>query len=135
MREHKFRAWGKKQKKWLGVNLHMSVIDGLLWWQFGYGCEILSVEERENIELPEYLNQKDKSGKEICEGDILKDDHGRILLVEWYKYGFSFKAITVTNFVRARDIGEWFDDEGILPEIIGNIYENPELIEEAKPQK
>ena len=135
MRKHKYRAWDKKQKKWLGVNLHMSVTDGTLWWQFGYECEILSAEERKNIELIEYLNQKDKNGVEICEGDILKDDYGRILLLEWYKHGFSFKAITETNFFRAREISQWFENEEPSLEIIGNIYENPDLIEEAKPQK
>ena len=31
MREHKYRAWNKKGKRWLGVNLQMSVVDGLLW--------------------------------------------------------------------------------------------------------
>ena len=84
------------------------------------------------IDTAQYITLRDKNDIEIYEGDILKDDYGRILLAEWHNYGFSFKAITVTNFVRARDIGEWFDDEGILPEIIGNIYENPELIEGAK---
>ena len=30
MRTIKFRAWDKKKKNWLGVNLQMSVVDGLL---------------------------------------------------------------------------------------------------------
>ena len=113
----------------------MSVVDGCLYWQFGYRCEILSAEERENIELVEYLNQKDINGIEICEGDILKDDYNRILLVEWYKHGFAFKAITETNFFRAREISQWFEDGGTPPEIIGNARENPEMLKEAKPQK
>ena len=135
MRQHKFRPWDKKRKKWLGVNLHMAVADGTLWWQFGYGCEILSAEECKNIELAEYLNQKDINGVEICEDDILKDDYGRVLLVEWYKHGFVFKAITETNFFRAREISQWFEDGETPPEIIGNARENPELLKEAKPQK
>ena len=129
MREHKYRAWDKREKRWLGVNLHMSVTDGLLWWQFGIGCSILSAEERENIELVEYIGQKDINEIELYEGDILKDDHGRILLLEWYKYGFSFKAITETNFLRARDISQWFENGERFPEKIGTIYENPELME------
>ena len=72
---------------------------------------------------------KDKDGRGVYEGDVLKDNYGRILLVEWYKYGFSFKAITVTNFLRARDISQWFETGGTLPGVIGNIVENPELVE------
>ena len=87
------------------------------------------------IEALPYTSLRDEGGKEICEGDILKDNYGRILLVEWYKYGFSFKAVTETNFLRARDIFQWFENGEILPEIIGNIYENPELVKGVKQQK
>ena len=87
------------------------------------------------IEALLYIGLRDEEGTEICEGDILKDDYGRILLVEWYKYGFSFKAVTETNFLRARDILQWFENVEILPKIIGNIYENPELAKGVKPQK
>ena len=74
---------------------------------------------------------KDMDSEELYQGDILKDDYGRILLVEWYKYGFSFKAVTKTNFLRAQDISQWFEfeDVGALPKIIGNIIKNPELVE------
>ena len=74
---------------------------------------------------------KDMDGQELYGGDFLKDNYGRILLVEWYKYCFTFKAITETNFLRTRDISQWFEfeDVGGLPKIIGNIRENPELVE------
>lgn len=81
------------------------------------------------IDTVQYIELRDKNGKEIYEGDILRDDYGRILLVEWYKSRFSFKAITKTNFFRAQDINQWFVPWIALPEIIGNIYENPELME------
>ena len=121
MREHKYRAWDKKQKKWLGVNLHMSVTDGCLWWQFGYGCEILSAEERENIELVEDTGLKDENGKEIYEGDILRifDRNYEVKIIEtdskmYIEYGYPDEHNGPCNF--------W-------SEIIGNIYENPELME------
>ena len=73
------------------------------------------------------VGRKDKNDIEIYKADILKDDYGRILLVEWYKCCFSFKAITETNFLRARDINQWFENGEKLPEIVGNIIENPEV--------
>jgi hypothetical protein len=72
---------------------------------------------------------EDMDGQEIYQGDILKDKYGRILLVEWYKHGFSFKALTETNFLRARDINQWFEDVETIPKIIANICEDYELDE------
>ena len=124
MRELKFRAWNKKGKRWLGVNLHMSVIDGTLWWQFGIGCSILSAEERENIELMQYTGLKDKNGKEAYEGDIVKyfwlsKKHIKPITWDVSRAGF-IAGFTI-------DLGEY--DGSSAVEIIGNIYENPELME------
>ena len=129
MREHKYRAWDKKEKRWLGVNLQMSVVDGLLWWQYGYGCEILSAEERENIELVQYTGLKDKNGKEIYEGDIIKDIENWIGIVEWNKKDCFFNI----NYPIQKETMMFDDAFDSNPErnaeIIGNIYDNPELME------
>ena len=81
--------------------------------------------------LPETVGQliqkQDKNNNEISEGDIVKDEYGRILLVEWWKCGFGFKALCETNFIRANSIMEWFEGDTPKPEIIGNIIQNPEL--------
>ena len=131
MRELKFRAWDIKEKVMHkagflfdsdGTIFDNTLCDGEMEsFSFGSG----------QIILMQYVGLKDKNGKEVYEGDILKDNYGRILLVEWYKYGFSFKAITETNFLRARDISQWFENGERLPEIIGNLYENQELMEAA----
>ncbi len=81
--------------------------------------------------LPETVGQlirkQDKNNNEIFEGDIVKDEYGRILLVEWWKCGFGFKALRETNFIRANRIIDWFEGDTPRPEIIGNIIQNPEL--------
>ena len=81
--------------------------------------------------LPKTVGQlfkhPDKNNNKIYEGDIVKDEYSRILLVDWWKCGFSFKALCETNFIRANSIMEWFEGDTPKPEIIGNIIQNPEL--------
>lgn len=130
MRQHKFRAWDKKQKKWLGVNLHLSVVDGCLYWQFAYGCEILSREEAEQIELIQYTGLKDRNGKGIYEGDIVKLSNSTDSTV----FG---KDVGIVKFMEGRaswclDTGDFNDWTQLRREIIGNTRENPELIEVIK---
>lgn len=77
----------------------------------------------------QYIGRRDMNDKEIYEGDIIKDEYNRIMVVEWHNCGFCFKAVTPTNFVRAHNIMEWFDDMVARPEIIGNVHENPEMLD------
>ena len=129
MREYKFKAWDKKQKKWFGVNLHMSVADGLLWWQYGYGCEILSAEERENIELLEYTTLQDENVVEIYRGDILRFDNYPEALdaeVVWFEGAFRVKGLS-----HEADIEEYLSEVNEVSKVIGNIFENLELMGES----
>ena len=94
--------------------------------------------------LPETVGQytglTDKNGKKIFEGDIVRltDEHNEI---EWtavvvfgnpngeYNWGWQLKAIG--EFDGNKDILLWVDMEesGAYCEVIGNIHDNPELME------
>lgn len=119
MREIKFRAWDKKSKQFS----HITARGGA----FLYNNLILGGDIKE-MELMQFTGLKDKNGKEIYEGDV----------VEW-------KPTVLDRKMRGKVIwheqsGAWFvlDDLGVYnhlglllnikTEIIGNIYENPELI-------
>ena len=57
---------------------------------------------------------KDKNGKEVYEGDILEDHYGHRAEIKWDTKGAGFIGFNAFTIV---------DDR-----IIGNIYENPELL-------
>ena len=103
MREIKFRAW--------------ETIDGVMWeWpaviQFGF--KILT--DPTHITM-QYTGLKDKNGKEIYEGDIVSFKVGKGM-VAWDDGSAGF---VVENELMAV---VYFKET----EVIGNIYENPELV-------
>jgi hypothetical protein len=72
------------------------------------------------IAIMQYTGLRDKNGNEIYECDVVTDSHG-----EHYQVQFSdgaFEVIHDGNVVEP--LGELAD----ITEVIGNIYENPELI-------
>ena len=79
----------------------------------------------------QYTGFKDVNGKDIFEGDIVTDKmFNRLMVVEFHNAAFKFKAIKETNFVWA-DMWQWFEGPGKREtdcEVIGNIYDNPELL-------
>ena len=122
-REIKFRAWDKNEKRMFSVKgidfenryIEIDKPDG-----------DSSHEEHlmEDMELMQYTGRKDKNGKEIYEGDILADGK------KPPQYGKVFWQDEGTNWCvnwRMRD-GSWETDQWMSGEVIGNIYENPELI-------
>lgn len=82
----------------------------------------------DEIELMQSTGLKDKNGKEVFVGDIIKCTRGCPHEVYLEKeYGGTF--IGGMPAVYLKDLGEgyaWTEHE----EVIGNIYENPEFLEE-----
>lgn len=67
---------------------------------------------------------KDKNGKLIYEGDILKDKYGCLHPISWNIKGF-YEADTFALAGFYKTIQEDM-------EVVGNIYENPELIKDGE---
>ena len=117
-KEIKFRAWDRKKKEMTyKPRVDDLKIDGTAWLDVN---EALKFEERDYV-LMQYTGLKDKNGKEIYEGDFVLVN-GKKYRVDWIGAGFWF----VDVFENTPDVEPHRNQE---IEVIGNIYEHPELLE------
>lgn len=123
-REIKFRAWDRTVNTMCGVGEIHFCAGGLLIE--GMGVHLgKNKPNDESIVLMQYTGLKDKNNKEIYEGDIVK--HGDFnALVVYQAPSFVMKKKqrnkTWWEFISAPFTSQF-------EEVIGNIYENPELVE------
>ena len=112
---------------WGNNGLYMFLGTGLIGWNFGYEYnDIGSYTMQNKFIIMQYTGLKDKNGKEIFEGDIL--EHYVNFGPGGDQPGYK-TAIELTGF--GVNVQHWMFEEvnkQFMPEIIGNIYENPELL-------
>ena len=125
MREIKFRAWDNVQEVMLSVE------------NIDFRNDLITFNEDDNsltdtfemITLMQYTGMKDKNGKEIYEGDIVGILHMRAEVI-FEDGSFRFKWLDkITKRVRKYN-EPMFKNTNIVFEVIGNIYENKELLED-----
>lgn len=134
MREIKFRAWLKEEKKMVNVETIDFTDKSIQYLEKNefINAYLLRRMIFGDIELMQYTGLKDKNGKEIYEGDIMK-----------YKFPYDkrLKHISPVKSLETEasfGIKDRYGNEiplyAILAnnyfEVIGNIYENKNLLEE-----
>ena len=120
----RYRAWDSWRKR-------MSVVDRIyidtegvrLYDDFGEYWRNFR-----DIELMQSTGLKDKNGKEVFVGDIIKCTRGCLheVYIEKEYGGTYFGGMPAVYLKDLREGYGWTEHE----EIIGNIYENPELLED-----
>lgn len=132
MREIKFRAWDTENKLWANQNAIAPA-----WGDSPYlgamcisGDEILQLESNEYLVWQQFTGLKDRNDKEIYEGDIVNiiDPHVETLseVVYWTEVGRSYATFGVMGSGTFSDVMAYGNGREI--EVIGNIYEAPELL-------
>ena len=122
MREIKFRVWNTETNKMI-INVKEM---GVFALQSIYSIdEFLVIPTNEKYPLMQYTGLKDKNGVEIYEGDILSHHLQGNRFVE---YGSPFKNYGGYMLVSKNGMRGTLSDPDKLYEVIGNIYENPELL-------
>lgn len=127
MREIKFRAWNKVFKRFVPVAcLYFNESSNFIGVYMGDETEEeWTAVRKEHLELMQYTGRKDMNDVEVWEGDIVAMD-----LLEGRTF---FKVIYSEDYARFcfRDIDneDWFIGKNNSYFVVGNIYENPELLE------
>lgn len=118
-REIKFRVWDSKIMRADFVLRADGVADDDLEYIDDAGNKIKGI-------VMQFTGLRDKNGKEIYEGDILQDgEYPYRHLIAWDNEAVRF--VTVLNGNESNGLEQSWIDE-IQKRVIGNIYENPELL-------
>lgn len=139
----KYRVWDRLRKE---MNYKVMVGNCDLSDE-NWTCPIIWIEEEkkwlhfdDDYEcIMQSTGLKDKNGKEIFEGDIVKRYRSPFFKAKW-EYQIETVIKEKASLLLGREFGKnfWtipFDSpfaESVLLEVIGNIYENPELLEDEE---
>ena len=138
MREFKFRVWDLEKKFYLNQDDEFHFYEPVCGWQCPIPlCECLRDKKRYVVQ--QYTGMTDSKGKHIYEGDIIKEHH----FEDWGdKIGYEYIGIVVYKVcsdgilfaeyktIPAKNQNTKFRGNAIQSdcEVIGNIFENPELL-------
>lgn len=145
------RVWDKEKKRMASIQWHISYV----FFEDEndpYGADkiplqfVMSVTNSDRFKKLLSTTEYDRTGKEIFEGDVVRRDYKRCQFIEskndwvdnikkdaigffkWGSHGFYIEQLSGDCFAfNTPDGDNWYADELT---VIGNIYENPEFLDE-----
>jgi len=124
-REKKFKAWDKKEKKWFAEGNTFNLDYSGKYGVFLFDNDNWDMDGKD-LEWVEFVGENDKHGKEVFEGDV----------VQPYSSGLKYD-LAIIRYIDHSFCMAWPEDKHSMDciwyfdfEVVGNIYENPELLKE-----
>lgn len=125
MREIKFRAW-EEDVEFMNYSVCITTTENKSYYEVSEGFGLIEINPEH---VMQYTGLKDKNGTEIYEGDIY-DTGARKFIVKYDNERAGYYPFAKGDGCGCcSDEVVWIPDHG---EVIGNIYENPELLEKEQ---
>lgn len=129
----RYRAWDKEENRWINIASLVFDEEGELWYLSPVMDDFNPVYSENELgktwEIMQSTGLKDKNGVEVFQGDIVRCSRGCPHEVFWLKeYAGMYVGGMPAWYLSGLSEGyAWTGDE----EIIGNVYENPELLDQS----